>query len=34
MIDFGTDFLFILRLGVGQPFQKIAELIERSAGGR
>jgi hypothetical protein len=27
-IDFRADCLFVLRLGIGQPFQKIAEFID------
>ena len=31
-VDFRADCLFVLRLGVGQPFQKIAELVDAFAG--
>jgi hypothetical protein len=27
-VDFRADCLFVLRLGIGQPFQKIAEFID------
>jgi hypothetical protein len=27
-VDFRADYLFVLRLGIGQPFQKIAELVD------
>jgi hypothetical protein len=31
-VDFCADCLFVLRLGVGQPFQKIAEFIDAFGG--
>ena len=31
-VDFRADCLFVLRLGVGQPFQKIAEFIDAFGG--
>jgi hypothetical protein len=31
-VDFRADCLFVLRLGIGQPFQKIAEFIDAFGG--
>jgi hypothetical protein len=31
-VDFRADCLFVLRLGIGQPFQKIAEFIDPFGG--
>ena len=31
-VDFRADCLLVLRFGVGQPFQKIAELVDAFAG--
>lgn len=31
-VDFRADCLFVLRLGVGQPFQKVAELVDAFGG--
>ena len=31
-VDFRSDCLFVLRLGIGQPFQKIAEFIDAFSG--
>ena len=31
-VDFRADYLFVLRLGIGQPFQKIAELVDAFGG--
>jgi hypothetical protein len=31
-VDFRADCLFVLRLGVGQPLQKIAEFVDAFGG--